>query len=95
MEGTWTFEYQGVSYELKMTRAGARVAERAGFALDDALGKPSLLLLYLFYAALYHANKTLTWTEAEKMLDHCLDTLGWSTAALLEWLTQEYDRLFK
>jgi hypothetical protein len=48
-----TFEHEGKNYELKMTRAGVRVAEAQGLSSSQIAEKPFSALALLFFASLY------------------------------------------
>lgn len=83
-----TFEYDGKTYELKMTRAAARDAEDKGLTLNTLEQKPFVAISLLFYAALYKYK--ITPSKAANMLDELLDSGKIDFTELFETLTTEY-----
>lgn len=88
-----SFEHDGKSYELQMTRAGIRAAETQGLSSSQIAEKPFSALGLLFFASLYsrykvNPNKALT------MLDDLLDGGELKFETLFEELSEAYVELF-
>ncbi|MBW2595136.1 MAG: DUF5055 domain-containing protein [Deltaproteobacteria bacterium] len=92
------FEYEGKSYELKMTRAGVRVAEEQGLCASEIAEKPFSAINWLFFASLYSRYK-INPAKAATMLDALLESDGEIPATfeftkLFEELSEAYANLF-
>lgn len=88
-----SFEYEGKTYELNMTRAGVRVAESAGLVAQDIADKPFTSFGLLFFAALYSQYKVNP-NKAATMLDALLDAGTVDFTELFEELSEAYTALF-
>lgn len=88
-----TFDYEGKTYTLKMTRAGVRAAESNGLTASEIAEKPFSALNLLFFAALFSQYKTSP-NKAAEMLDTLLDDGVFDTQKLFEELSEAYVGLF-
>jgi hypothetical protein len=88
-----TFEHGGKNYELKMTRAGVRVAEAQGLSSSEMTEKPFSALNLLFFASLYSDYKVPP-NKAAAMLDDLLDSGTVEFKDLFEELSEAYVDLF-
>lgn len=87
-----TFECEGKTYELKLTRAGVRAAEALGLTTSEMVEKPFSAVVMLFYAALY--TQRVNPKQAEKMFDACVADGTFEQAAVYEELVVAYNELF-
>jgi hypothetical protein len=88
-----SFEHDGKTYALKMTRAGVRAAEAQGLSASQIADKPQSSLTLLFFAALFSQYK-LNPNKASSMLDDLLDSGEVKFEELFEELSEEYVELF-
>lgn len=88
-----TFEHEGKTYTLKMTRAGIRAAESQGLNTSDMAEKPLSSLSLLAYASLYSAYK-MPPNKVASMLDDLLDSGEVDFKELFEELSEAYIELF-
>lgn len=88
-----TFEHEGKTYTLKMTRAGIRAAESQGLNTSDMAEKPLSSLSLLAYASLYSAYK-MPPSKVASMLDDLLDSGEVDFKELFEELSEAYIELF-
>lgn len=88
-----TFDYDGKSYELKMTRAGAAAAEEAGLRTSEIAEKPFSAIYLLFFAALH--SYRVSPQKARKMLDDLLEDGTLAFASVFEELAEAYGSLFE
>lgn len=87
-----TFDYEGKTYELKMTRAGIRAAEAQGLEASQIAEKPFSALGLLFFASLF--GERVAPAKAEVMLDSLLDAGTVTFESLFEELSEAYVGLF-
>jgi hypothetical protein len=88
-----TFEHDGKRYELKMTRAGVRVAEAQGLSSSQIAEKPFSALALLFFASLYSAYKVNP-NKATAILDDLLESGDLEFESLFSELSEAYVDLF-
>jgi len=88
-----SFEYDGKTYDLALTRAGVRQAEAQGLSTSEISEKPFSALSLLFYAGLYSRYK-MNPAKTEAMLDNLLDDGSLEFNTLLGDLSEEYVALF-
>lgn len=88
-----TIEHDGKTYDLKVTRAGARAAEAAGLSASEIGEKPFSSVGLLFYAALYSQYRVSP-AKAVSMLDDLLDSGEVKLDEILEELSNDYAALF-
>ena len=88
-----SFEYEGKTYELKMTRAGVRAAEHLGLSMAEMTDKPQSSLALLFFASLFSTYK-INPGKSDTMLDSLLDSGDLKFDTLFEELSEEYSDLF-
>lgn len=88
-----TFEHDGKSYELHMTRAGIRAAEAQGLSTSQIAEKPFSALGLLFFAALYSRTK-MSLSKAVAMLDDLTAEDDALFQSLFEELSEAYVALF-
>ena len=88
-----SFEYEGKSYDLKMTRAGVRAAEAQGLSSSQISEKPQSAVTLLFFASLFSQYK-LNPNKAASMLDDLFDDGTLKFGDLFESLSEAYVELF-
>ncbi len=89
-----SFEHEGKTYTLGMTRAGIRAAEAQGLSSSQIAEKPFSALALLVFAALFSQYK-LNLNKVTDMLDDVLAPVGTVTASeLLTELSEAYVELF-
>jgi hypothetical protein len=88
-----TFEHEGKNYELKMTRAGVRVAETQGLSSSQIAEKPFSALALLFFASLYSGYKVNP-NKATTILDDLLESGDLEFESLFAELSEAYVDLF-
>jgi len=88
-----SFEYDGNSYELGLTRSGVRSAEEQGLSTSQITEKPFSALSLLFYAGLYSKYHT-SLKKATNMLDTLLDNKEIAFDEVLTELSDAYVSLF-
>jgi hypothetical protein len=88
-----TFEHDGKTYTLKMTRAGIRAAEGQGLNTSDMAEKPLSSLGLLVYASLYSGYK-MNPNKVASMLDDVLESGEVDFKELFEELSEAYIELF-
>jgi len=86
-------EYEGKTYELKLTRAGVRMAESQGLTTSLMSEKPFSAIGLLFFASLYSRYK-MNPNKAVSMLDSLLDSGAVKSEELFEELAEAYSELF-
>lgn len=88
-----SFEYDGKTYELNMTRAGVRAAEAQGLLASEIADKGQSSAALLFFASLYSGYKVNP-NKATAMLDDLLDDGTFDFDTLLTDLSEAYVQLF-
>jgi len=88
-----SFEHEGKTYELKMTRAGVRAAETGGLSASEIAEKPFNALNLLFFASLFSRYK-INPAKAATMLDDLLDAGEANFEELFSELSEAYVALF-
>lgn len=88
-----SFEYEGKTYELNMTRAGVRQAESQGLSASEIADKPFSAVYLLFFASLFSKYKVNP-SKSNLMLDHLLDSGEAKFEDMIETLTEAYTNLF-
>lgn len=88
-----SFEHDGKTYELKMTRAGIRAAEAQGLRSSEMSEQPFTALYLLFYASLFSQYK-LNPNKTNAILDELLDAETVKFDELFTELSEAYVELF-
>lgn len=87
-----SFENEGTTYEMKMTRAGVRAAEAQGLSVSEISEKPFSAIYLMFFASLYHLR--VSPQKATAMLDTLLDSGLVKFGDLYAELSEAYTGLF-
>lgn len=87
------YDYDGATYELSMTRAGAAEAEDQGLRASEIADKPFRSVYLLMFAALYSRYKVSP-AKANAITEHILSSGQATLESLIEELSEQYAALF-
>lgn len=89
------FTVDDKEYEVKMSFAGARMAEQQGFNLNETLDKPFTMVPYLLYAGLYSTDARIKAQDAAGLIEKVVESKQYSFGELTSALTDAYTELFE
>lgn len=88
-----TFDHEGKTFELSITRAGVRAAEKQGMTMDMLSSQPTSAVYLLFFSALYSRYK-FNPNKTDAMLDTAFENGELEFSTLYEGLVEQYMELF-
>jgi len=89
------FTVDDKEYEVKMSFAGARMAEAQGFNLNEATNQPFTMIPYLLYAGLYATKNRIKAQDAGDLVEKIAESKQYSFGDLTAALIDAYTELFE